>query len=391
LIQKYRSEIMRSRAVREGSLGLLILVGVLAAGGFVLWLRGASFGNSGFSFEVKLADSSGLDVGSPVRYRGAVVGKVQKLNPDADAVKVSVAIDNPQLTIPKNSAVETNQTGFLSNASIDIIPAPGEKVPVGILPTQADCQGKEIICQGDTIEGKPGVSFTQLMRETRVAISQITDQELIGNLNSTLKNAGEAAQSIKKLSDNANNVVKSFANPLDKFSNTADAIANAATNISKAASSAEGVVVDNKNRIAQTLDGISTATKDAQKLLAGAKPLFDDGKFINNLQKLSDNAAETADNLRKLSVEVNNPSTLATLRETLDSARATFANTQKITADLDELTGDPKFRTNIRSLVNGLSNLVSTGSNLVLPTAYSIDRSNLLAKQKSVEPSDAAK
>ncbi len=379
---------MQSRAIKEGSLGLLIIFGIAVTGGFVLWLRGANFGNNGFSFEVKFDDTSGLDVGSPVRFRGAQVGKVQKLSPEADAVRVTVAIDNPQLTIPKQSLMETNQTGFLSNASIDIFPNAAAKLSPGVLPTAADCQGKEIICQGDTVVGKRGISFTQLMRETRDAVRQINNPELIGNLNSTLKDAGAAAKSIKQLSDNANTLTKAFANPLDKFSNTADAISSAAANISKAANSAEGIVVENKNRIAQTLDGISGATKDARKLLAGAKPLFEDGKFINNLQKLSDNAAETADNLRKLSVEVNNPNTLATLRETLDSARATFANTQKITADLDELTGDPKFRTNIRSLVNGLSNLVSTGSNLVLPTAYSIDRSNLLAKQKSLDPID---
>jgi phospholipid/cholesterol/gamma-HCH transport system substrate-binding protein len=375
---------MRSRVVREGSLGLLILAGVATAGGFLLWLKGARIGNAGFSFTIKFADISGLDVGSPVRFRGAQIGKIQSFTPETGAVNVVVAIDNPALAIPKETLIETNQSGFLSNAAIDIFPSATPKLTQNILPTQTDCAGKGIICQGDTVEGKSGVSFTQLLRETSTAVKQLNSEQLVVNLNSTLKSADEAAQSVKELSNNANLVVKSIGNPLAKFNTTAEAIASAAGDIGKAANSAERLVSQNKEKIAQTLDGISSASRDAKALLAGAKPLFDDGKFVGNLQKLSDNAAATAENLRKLSVEVNNPATLATLRETLDSARTTFANTQKITADLDDLTGDPKFRSNIRSLVNGLSNLVSSGSSLILPTAFSVDSSNLLAKQKTL-------
>ncbi|MDX1976689.1 MAG: MlaD family protein [Pseudanabaenaceae cyanobacterium bins.68] len=374
---------MRSQAVKQGSLGLVILAGIGVTAGFALWLRGVSFGSNAFSFVIKLEDSSGLDVGSPVRYRGAVVGKVQKLEPEPDAVKVIVAIDNPNLAIPRQAAIETNQTGFLSNASIDIIPSLGTKIAGGLSPTQPDCPATQIICQGDTVEGKPGVSFTQLMRETRAAIRQITDQELVNNLNRTLKAAGSAATSVQKLSDNANQVVQNFANPLEKslekFGNTADAVSAAANNFGKVADSAQGFIDQGKGQVGETLKGVNSAAAEAKSLLASAKPLLADGKFIGNLQKLSENVAQASENLRLLSVEVNNPNTLVALREALDSARATFANTKKITADLDELTGDPKFRSNLRNLVNGLNSLVSTNSGQ--PIVFSFAAPDLLAEQ----------
>ena len=148
------------------------------------------------------------------------------------------------------------------------------------------------------------------------------------------------------------------------------------------ANSAQDLIEVNREKLAQTLDGIAAASREAQSLLASAKPLLNDGKLIANLQKLADNAAETSVNLRKVTGELSDPATIASLRETLDSARATFANAKKITADLDELTGDPKLRNNIRNLINGLGGLLSTAPNLDnLPTA-SNSRSSETATEK---------
>jgi len=137
------------------------------------------------------------------------------------------------------------------------------------------------------------------------------------------------------------------------------------------ASSTQDLIEINREKLAQTLDGIAATSKEARSLLASVKPLLNDGKLIASLQQLTENAAETSANLRKVSGELNDPATIASLRETLDSARATFANTKKITADLDELTGDPKLRSNIRNLVNGLGGLLSNAPNLdsIAPTA----------------------
>jgi phospholipid/cholesterol/gamma-HCH transport system substrate-binding protein len=363
---------VQRKTLRDGALGLFIIGGVVALGGSLLWLRGLQLNSSKFTFTIKMADASGLNSGSVVRFRGVEVGRVTGLIAQTEGVDVQVSIDNAQLLIPKQSLAETNQSGFLGNTNIDIFP-PSEIAAIDpqLSPVAKDCNAELIICQGGQISGARGVSFIALLKDSSAALRKINEENLLENLSDTLTAAQKTAGSIQKLADSANRVVGTFDNQLTKFGDTADAISGAANKVGNVANSAQDLIEVNREKLAQTLDGISAASREARALLASAQPLLNDGKLIANLQKLSENAAETSANLRKLSGELNDPSTMASLRETLDSARATFANAKKITADLDELTGDPKLRSNIRNLINGLGGLLSEAPNLdlIVPTA----------------------
>jgi phospholipid/cholesterol/gamma-HCH transport system substrate-binding protein len=368
---------VQRKTLRDGALGLFIIGGVVALGGALLWLRGLQLSSSKFTFTIKIADASGLNNGSVVRFRGVEVGRVTALTAQTEGVDVQVSIENSRLIIPKQSIAETNQSGFLGNTNIDIFP-PKDKVEIDakMSPIAKDCNADLIICQGGEIEGVRGVSFIALLKDTSIALRKINDQSLIDNLNETLVAAKSTAKSVQKLTDSASRVVGTFESQLAKFGDTAEAISGAATKVGNVANSAQDLIEVNREKLAQTLDGIAATSKEARSLLASAKPLLNDGKLIANLQQLADNAAATSANLRKVSGELNDPTTIATLRETLDSARATFANAKKITADLDELTGDPKLRSNIRNLINGLGGLLSNAPNLdsIAPTATNNSR-----------------
>ncbi|PZV12424.1 MAG: MCE family protein [Pseudanabaena sp.] len=363
---------MQRKTLREGALGLFIIGGVVAFGGALFWLRGLQLNNSKFIFTIKMTDASGLTTGSVVRFRGVEVGRVTALTAKTDSVDIQVSIANSGLIIPKQSIAETNQSGFLGNINIDIFP-PQDKLAIdpAMNPIAKDCNGDLIICQGGEIEGSKGVSFVALLRNMNSTISKFNDQNLVDNLKETLVSVKATSQSIQKLTDSTNRVVGKFENQIAKFGDTADAISGAATKVGNVANSAQDLIEVNREKLAQTLDGIAATSKEASSLLASVKPLLNDGKLIANLQQLADNAAETSANLRKISGELSDPVTMAALRETLDSARATFANAKKITADLDELTGDPKLRSNIRNLINGLGGLLSNAPNLdsIAPTA----------------------
>jgi phospholipid/cholesterol/gamma-HCH transport system substrate-binding protein len=360
---------MQAKTIKEGSLGILILVGIGIFSGILLWLKGFRLGESGFVFEIKFPDASGLDVGSTVRFRGVQVGKVQSLSVQNDGAIVKVLIGNPSLIIPRQSIVEATQSGFLSNTVIDIQPQTDLAANESSNPLSDKCNNEIVICSGKSIDGAVGVSFTRLLRQTSAALRQVNETNLIGNLSTTLKSTTEAANSIKKLSERITTTVSGVDKRLDQFGETANQISSVAVSVRKTANSAETFLETNRLTLANTLQSISNTSKEAQTLLASAKPLLADGEFIENLKKLSESAAETADNLRLASKEINNPETIASLRATLDAARITFANAQKISSDLDELTGDPKFRSNIRNLVNGLSGLVSSGSTLEFAAA----------------------
>jgi phospholipid/cholesterol/gamma-HCH transport system substrate-binding protein len=363
---------VQRKTLRDGALGLFIIGGVVALGGALLWLRGLQLSSSKFTFTIKIADASGLNTGSVVRFRGVEVGRVTAMTAQTEGVDVQVSIENPKLIIPKQSIAETNQSGFLGNTNIDIFP-PQDKLAIDpqMNPIAKDCNADLIICQGGQIDGVRGVSFIALLKDSSAALRKINDQNLIDNLNETLVAAKSTAKSIQKLTDSANRVVGTFESQLAKFGDTADAISGAATKVGNVANSAQDLIEVNREKLAQTLDGIAATSREARSLLASAKPLLNDGKLIANLQQLAENAAETSANLRKVSGELNDPATISALRETLDSARATFANAKKITADLDELTGDPKLRNNIRNLINGLGGLLSNAPDLdsIAPTA----------------------
>jgi len=388
---------MREKALRQGSLGLVILLGIGVFGGIILWLKGFRLGENGFTFAIKFPDASGLDVGSTVRFRGVVVGKVQSLAIANDGAIVTVAISNPNIIIPRVSSlnepiVETSQSGFISSTVIDILPPDDFKPDTNLNPI-SNCNSSIMICNGDGIDskdkivtGRVGVSFTRLLRQTSKTLDQVNKSQLIDTLSSTLKSTTEAAQSIKKLSDRVTTVVSGVDKQLVQFGDTAGELSRAAASVGKTASTAENFLTFNREKLAQTLDSLGNTSKEAQALLVSAKPLLANGEFVANLKKLSENAAITSENLRQLSKDANNPETLAALRATLDAARATFANAQKISTDLDELTGDPKFRSNIKTLINGLTGLISSGAGLNIPAIVPANTDpTTIAKAKSAE------
>ncbi|MDN3564643.1 MlaD family protein [Paeniroseomonas aquatica] len=60
--------------------GVLVVVGLALSLGFVLFFTSSRFGSSSITYETYLRESvQGLDVGSPVRYRGVAIGRVAEV------------------------------------------------------------------------------------------------------------------------------------------------------------------------------------------------------------------------------------------------------------------------------------------------------------------------
>jgi len=345
--------------MRDKVLGLFLIAGVALGGLLVYWLRGGVFGDRGFNFTVRFPQAGGINVGATVRFRGVQVGRVKAITTTSNAIEVLVSIDNPRLAIPLQSSVETIQSSLLGSTDIEIFPKADLPDSPNLDPISQECNKQLIICQGETVTGQTGVSFTQLLRESGQFFRKVNDEELLAELKKTLKNASAAAENINKLTIGLNKILATVDRQIVRFGDTSTAISQAAENVSSAAVSADNLIRESRDQLVQTLDSIARASKEAESLIASAKPLLDDGKLITDLRNLATNASETADNLRQITGSFADPATLNTLRETIESARVTFANAQKITADLDELTGDPRLRRNLRNLIEGLSGLVS--------------------------------
>ena len=199
---------MRSRTVREGSVGFLILIGIGLFGGLVLWLRGVQLGNRSYKFAVEFASAQGMQIGTPVRYRGVAVGKITALKPGPNGVDVTLEISPANLVMPRDAAIEANKSGLIGEASIDI--TPNSILPESLLtanPFDANCP-TEIICNNSRLKGQAGVGLDELIRSTVRLANLYTDPALFGNIKSIAENTASAAKGAAKLTEDLSSLTQ---------------------------------------------------------------------------------------------------------------------------------------------------------------------------------------
>lgn len=373
---------MRSRAVREGSVGLLLLLG---AGIFIvifLWIRGLTIGERNYSFTVEFPRVNGLLEGAAVRYRGVTVGRIASIRPRVNGVEVTVEVSPANVVIARNALIEANQSGFLGEVSVDITPqkeVPAERVTARALDPK--CDRALIVCNGSRLTGEIGVSTDELIRFTTRFASVYSNEELYNNINTAIENTSIVAADVSRLTRELTTLTKSTRQQLNQLSITADRITattnktasqfgNTAEQVRLTAAQANALitnlnrlVTENRTSLVGALDNLTQTSKQLRSSVETLTPTVNrvtQGQFVENLETLTANAAEASTNLRDASKALNSPSNVLALQQTLDSARVTFQNAQKITSDLDEITGDPSFRDSIRQLIEGLSGLVSS-------------------------------
>ncbi|MBC6417511.1 MAG: MCE family protein [Prochloron sp. SP5CPC1] len=380
---------MQSRTIREGSVGLLILVGLGVFGTLAVWLKGIDFNRKPYVINVTFDNANGMKEGASVHYRGFVVGKIKTISPEPNGVNTEIEIDSSDLRIPKDIIIEANQSGLIGETSIDITPK--TELPQSAnstSPMAEDCNKELIVCEGDELQGEIGISFDTLLRSTERLSELYTDPDFFNNLNSTAKNTGIAAAEIAKLSSEltllsqavrqeitsfstaansitvaAKETTEQIGESAAKISRTAEQFTVTAAKIGELTSNVNGLVNENRGNIRRTIHNLEDSTgqlKTTVETINGTLEAAKIEELAQNLGIITANTAAASANLRELSQNLNDPTNIVLLQETLDSARATFANAQKITADLDELTGSPEFRRNLLDLVNGLSDLVSS-------------------------------
>lgn len=385
---------MRSRTVREGSVGLLILISLGLFGGIVLWLSGVQFGKRTYSFILELSNANGIKTGYSVVYRGSVVGKITNVITSSNDVKVMVEIAQTDLVIGRDSTIEVNQSGLLAdNSVVAIIPDSSlSNETLRLDPLSSNCNEQLIICNGSRLKGEIGVSLNRLLRGTQKASDLYATKEFADNIKDLIKNASEAAAGVAKLTRefstitgdiqgftaNTNRTVSQIGDAATiaslataqtalQIGGTADQYGTTGVQLNRLLANVDSLVAENRGTLAITLNDLSQTSSALRTTVVELSPAlnqFSSGQILQNLETLSANAAEASRDLRDVGRAVNNPATLMMLQQTLDSARVTFDNVQKITADLDELTGDPQFRNNLRQLVNGLGNLVSSSEQI---------------------------
>lgn len=376
---------MRSRTIREGSVGLLILLGLTLFAGLILWLRGLNPAQRSYRIVVGFANVAGMQIGSIVRYRGVGVGKITEIRPGPNGVEVSVDITPADLVIPRTVKVQVNSSGLLGETAIDIVPLKPLTAAVTANPLDRDCDPNIILCNKSQLTGEVGLSPEEAFGAVIRFANTYTDPRFFENVNSVVKNGSQAAAEIAELGREFTSLAKDLRQEVKSVSTPIRTVATQAslttTELNNLLTANRATLIATLNNLNQTSAQLRTTVGSFNTILSEAEQ----GEFLQNLETLSANVAQASANLRDLSAAVNSPENLTVLQQTLDSARVTFQNAEKITSDLDELTGDPRFRDNLRNLVNGLSGLVSSTQQLHQQTQISQILSPIAAEQRQIQ------
>jgi phospholipid/cholesterol/gamma-HCH transport system substrate-binding protein len=305
---------MRSRTIREGSVGLLILLGLAVFGALVLWLNRFSVGNRSYKFMVNFASVAGMKVGAQVRYRGVAVGKITEVKAATNGVDATVEISPTNLLIPRDVVIEANQAGLVGETSIDITPLktlPNDALSIN--PLSPQCNSKQVICNKDRLNGAIGVSFDELLRSTIRISNTYSNPAFFDNINTLTKNASVAASGMGQLTSELSLLSRSARQQLGTFS-------TAATSLTSTANQTANQLTVAANR---SLNQVNVAANRSLNQVGVAASRF--GNTADELSKTARQYSLTAGQLTQLAASANEVviSNRGTIGNTLDSVRQT--------------------------------------------------------------------
>jgi phospholipid/cholesterol/gamma-HCH transport system substrate-binding protein len=363
---------MRSRTLREGSVGLLIILGILLFSGLALWIRGFSFSNKSYQIIADFPDVNGIKIGDGVRYRGLQVGRIDDIQPSTNGVDVVIEINSNELLIPRDATLVARSSGLIGNTFIDIIPESSLAANVvNMDPAGSNCDSDQIICDNARLRGEKAITIDDLLPYTYRLSRAYSTPEFVAKVNSTVENTGLAASEVASLTKNTtalvNELQKEVKNTSQELVATAETFQTTAKQVNQLTNDVEQLISQNESNLTTTLESISTTSDRLQTLVVKIDKTVDAAdtkKLARNLNELTTNAVVASNNLKNITESFGSDRGVVSLQQTLDSARVTFDNAQKITSDLESLTGDPAFLKNVRDLVNGLGGLVSSTEQL---------------------------
>jgi phospholipid/cholesterol/gamma-HCH transport system substrate-binding protein len=351
---------MRSRTVREGSVGFLILLGIGLFGGLVLWLRGVQIGNRSYKFTVEFASAQGMQIGTPVRYRGVGVGKITALKPGPNGVDVMLEISPANLVMPRDVAIEANKSGLIGEASIDI--TPNSILPESFLTANlfdANCP-TEVICNNSRLKGQAGVSLDELIRSTVRLANLYTDPALFGQIKSIAENTANTAKGAAKLTQDLSSLTQTAKGEI--------------TNLSK---SVKGEFSSLNQSVKSELGTLNQSLKGEVGILS--QSLRGEIGSLNESAKGELSAVST--DIRRATATAEN-STKEVTAAAIASANSVTKAADRITLTADQLNS--LVATNRSSIVSTLNNINQSSQELRVavsslnPIINRIDRGQLL-------------
>ena len=299
---------MRARTLKEGSVGLLVIFGILLFGGLTLWIKGFAIGKKTYKVVVDFPDVNGVKVGDGVRYRGLQVGRVENIQPGTNGVDVVLEIDSTEFLIPKDADFKAKSSGLIGDTFVAIIPqSPLPTEAANMSPVSSDCDSEQIVCDKARLQGEKGITLDDLLPYTYRFSRSYGEPEFVERVSTTFENAGVAASEVADLTRNTTALVNDLQQEVEATSqelvSTAEAFKTTAEQVNKLTNNVDRLIAQNESNLTTTLASISTTSDRLQTLVAKIDKTVDTAdteQLASNLNELTANALVASNNLKNI-------------------------------------------------------------------------------------------
>jgi len=299
------------------TVGLFVFIGVTIAVVALLWLGMSSFLEKGKKYSIYFNESvQGLDIDSPVKYRGVAIGRVDKIKVASKLIQVVVQIDKGQdidpnfvaqlslvgitgsmfIELDQKEADEPDKSPHLNDPSDYPIIASRPSNITEILEGIGDFldQIKAIDLEGISARIKDSLdSFNQMIADANV-------KGLSKNLESSLENIGSIVER-----ERWNRILSTVEEAVDRLKEMASKADGSMDRFDKSLASIENITAGNEKTIKEAIDDFGTAMEKVNRLLDTGNSVItgaDDTIYElgQNLNEIAKNIEQATENINKI-------------------------------------------------------------------------------------------
>jgi len=253
----------------QAKIGMVSFAALLILASMVIWKGDFFIKAKGYQIIGSFSNAGGLMPGADVRYRGFKVGKVTRIEPNPQDVKVTTILD-PSIKVPEGSTLRVAFDGLIGQKYVEIIPGTSSVM----LRSNSIIPGFSTLGLVDFID--IGTQNLEESKHILQSVSQITDDPVIQ------KAAKQTLVNIEKTTYDINHITSGLSRSLEK---------GGFEDLLKSLNTASDTV----NRVSKELDGIISALSQ----------LTSDPEFTSDVKATAKNAKEAFEEFKKASADAS--------------------------------------------------------------------------------------
>ncbi len=188
------------RSLRDSIVGFSLVGGLIIFTSFSFWLRGIKLSSKDWFIYVNFNNASGLSKKSPVTYRGIIVGSIEDLIFTNESIKAKIVINNPEIILAKPAFAKVVTNSFLGGDVQVALETNEVNLPKNIAKaTSKTCDSNLIVCEGNTINGKPLSSLSNITNRINQLLKESNQENLVENIINSIEQFDKTQENLDEL------------------------------------------------------------------------------------------------------------------------------------------------------------------------------------------------